>query len=106
MPSINEDEDLNPEQKAERERERRMANNAHKRLRVRDINKAFKELGRKCQLHLKTEKPRNEKNLNPKTACLKKREEEKMLGVSADPQQGHPVVHPGITTTTNPMGHL
>ncbi|MFT7816552.1 transcription factor 12 isoform X3 [Arapaima gigas] len=97
--SINEDEDLNPEQKAERERERRMANNARERLRVRDINEAFKELGRMCQLHLKSEKPQTkllilhqavavilsleqqvrERNLNPKAACLKRREEEKPI---------------------------
>uniref|UniRef100_A0A4W4GLX8 BHLH domain-containing protein n=1 Tax=Electrophorus electricus TaxID=8005 RepID=A0A4W4GLX8_ELEEL len=124
--SINEDEDLNPEQKAERERERRMANNARERLRVRDINEAFKELGRMCQLHLKSEKPQTkllilhqavavilsleqqvrERNLNPKAACLKRREEEKVSGVSGEPQQTHPNVHPSLTDTANPMGHL
>ncbi|XP_056601925.1 transcription factor 12 isoform X1 [Triplophysa dalaica] len=124
--SINDDEDLNPEQKAERERERRMANNARERLRVRDINEAFKELGRMCQLHLKSEKPQTkllilhqavavilnleqqvrERNLNPKAACLKRREEEKVSGVSGDPQQIHPPVHPGHTDASNPMGHL
>ncbi|XP_070818409.1 transcription factor 12 isoform X6 [Chaetodon trifascialis] len=124
--SITEDEDLNPEQKAERERERRMANNARERLRVRDINEAFKELGRMCQLHLKSEKPQTkllilhqavavilnleqqvrERNLNPKAACLKRREEEKVSGGSADGQQAHTGVHPGLTDTSNPMGHL
>ncbi|XP_076583863.1 transcription factor 12 isoform X5 [Chaetodon auriga] len=124
--SITEDEDLNPEQKAERERERRMANNARERLRVRDINEAFKELGRMCQLHLKSEKPQTkllilhqavavilnleqqvrERNLNPKAACLKRREEEKVSGGSADAQQAHTGVHPGLTDTSNPMGHL
>ncbi|XP_061599720.1 transcription factor 12 isoform X6 [Cololabis saira] len=124
--SITEDEDLNPEQKAERERERRMANNARERLRVRDINEAFKELGRMCQLHLKSEKPQTkllilhqavavilsleqqvrERNLNPKAACLKRREEEKRSGSSSDAQQAHTGVHPGLTDTSNPMGHL
>ncbi|XP_040193259.1 transcription factor 4 isoform X3 [Rana temporaria] len=100
--SNNDDEDLTPEQKAEREKERRMANNARERLRVRDINEAFKELGRMVQLHLKSDKPQTkllilhqavavilsleqqvrERNLNPKAACLKRREEEK---VSSDP---------------------
>nr|XP_019964518.1 PREDICTED: transcription factor 12-like isoform X1 [Paralichthys olivaceus] len=123
--SINEDEGLNPEQKAERERERRMANNARERLRVRDINGAFKELGRMCQLHLKSEKPQTkllilhqavavilsleqqvrERNLNPKAACLKRREEEKVSGGSGD-QQGHTGVHPGLSDASNPMGHL
>nr|XP_016853262.1 PREDICTED: transcription factor 12 isoform X8 [Anolis carolinensis] len=124
--STNEDEDLNPEQKLERERERRMANNARERLRVRDINEAFKELGRMCQLHLKSEKPQTkllilhqavavilsleqqvrERNLNPKAACLKRREEEKVSAVSAEPPPPHPGSHPGLSETTNPMGHM
>ncbi|KAK5935258.1 hypothetical protein CgunFtcFv8_020634 [Champsocephalus gunnari] len=113
-----EDEDLNPEQKAERERERRMANNSRERLRVRDINEAFKELGHMVQVHLKSEKPQTkllilhqavavilnleqqvrERNLNPKAACLKRREEEKVSSGSGD--------RPGHADSSNPMGHL
>ncbi|KAK3526675.1 hypothetical protein QTP70_030885 [Hemibagrus guttatus] len=110
--SILEDEDLSPEQKAERERERRLANNARERLRVRDINEAFKELGRMCQLHLKCDKPQTkllilhqavavilsleqqvrERNLNPKTACLRRREEENISAMTLDPQSMHTVI--------------
>ncbi|XP_034736000.1 transcription factor 12-like [Etheostoma cragini] len=124
--SIHEDEDLSPEQKAERERDRRMANNARERLRVRDINEAFKELGHMCQLHLKSEKPQTkllvlhqavavilsleqqvrERNLNPKAACLRRREEEKASAHMTDPQSMHLAFHPSLTDPANPMGHL
>ncbi|XP_078330058.1 transcription factor 12-like isoform X4 [Crassostrea virginica] len=91
------DEDESPETKAERERVRRQANNARERIRVRDINDAFKELGQMVALHSGTSQPLTklmilqhavnvitslehqvrERNLNPKAACLKRREEEK-----------------------------
>ncbi|XP_048876785.1 transcription factor 4-like isoform X3 [Brienomyrus brachyistius] len=122
--SNNDDEDLSPEQKIERERERRMANNARERLRVRDINEAFKELGRMVQLHLKSDKPQTkllilhqavavilsleqqvrERNLNPKAACLKRREEEK---VSSDgPPLSLAGAHHSMGEGTNPMGQM
>ncbi|XP_067938619.1 helix-loop-helix protein hlh-2-like isoform X5 [Watersipora subatra] len=95
-------EDETPEQKVEREKQRRQANNARERIRVRDINEAFKELGRMCQSHLQTDKPQTkltvlqhavtiiqnleknvrDRNLNPKAACLKRREEEKEVANS------------------------
>ncbi|XP_078035581.1 transcription factor daughterless isoform X6 [Augochlora pura] len=92
------DEDCDdPSTKAVREKERRQANNVRERIRIRDINEALKELGRMCMTHLKTDKPQTklgilnmavevimtleqqvrERNLNPKAACLKRREEEK-----------------------------
>ncbi|XP_053557110.1 transcription factor 4 isoform X6 [Bombina bombina] len=122
--SNNDDEDLTPEQKAEREKERRMANNARERLRVRDINEAFKELGRMVQLHLKSDKPQTkllilhqavavilsleqqvrERNLNPKAACLKRREEEK---VSSDPSPlSLAGPHVGMGDASNHLGQM
>ncbi|XP_056002044.1 transcription factor 4-like isoform X30 [Ostrea edulis] len=91
------DEDESPEAKAEREKVRRQANNARERVRVHDINEAFKELGEMVSLQSGSSQPLTklmvlqhavniitnleqqvrERNLNPKAACLKRREEEK-----------------------------
>ncbi|PKK17622.1 transcription factor E2-alpha isoform X16 [Columba livia] len=120
------DEALSLEDKDLRDRERRMANNARERVRVRDINEAFKELGRMCQMHLKTDKAQTkliilqqavqvilgleqqvrERNLNPKAACLKRREEEKVSGVAGDPQMTLSASHPGLGDGHNPVGHM
>ncbi|XP_046451451.1 transcription factor 12-like isoform X32 [Daphnia pulex] len=104
------DEGLDPAVKVVKEKERRQANNARERIRIRDINEALKELGRMCMTHLKSDKPQTklgilnmavevimqleqqvrERNLNPKAACLKRREEEKADDGSAKGMQGPP----------------
>ncbi|XP_029906397.1 transcription factor 3b isoform X4 [Myripristis murdjan] len=121
------DEDIPPEVKMEREKERRVANNARERLRVRDINEAFKELGRMCQLHLSNDKPQTkllilhqavnvilnleqqvrERNLNPKAACLKRREEEKVSGVVGEAPMQLSGGHPSLGGDGhNPVSHM
>ncbi|XP_032457494.1 transcription factor 12 isoform X24 [Nasonia vitripennis] len=118
-----EDEDDDPDVKAQREKERRQANNARERIRIRDINEALKELGRMCMAHMKSEKPQTklgilnmavevimaleqqvrERNLNPKAACLKRREEEKAEDGPKLPSHlaahiAHPHPHPHAHT--------
>ncbi|XP_031420577.1 transcription factor 12-like isoform X2 [Clupea harengus] len=118
-----EDEDLTPELKGERERGRRLANNARERLRVHDINEGFKELGHMCQLHLNSEKPQTkllvlhqavavilsleqqvrERNLNPKATCLRNREEERVTPLPLGPHSAHTALQSGLPNTlSNP----
>ncbi|XP_065884879.1 helix-loop-helix protein hlh-2-like isoform X2 [Dysidea avara] len=85
---------LHTETRVQKEVERRSCNNARERIRVRDINEAFKELGRLCTTHLQTDKAQTklsilhqavsvitnlehqvrDRNINPK-ACLKQSED-------------------------------
>lgn len=48
----------------------------------------------------------SERNLNPKAACLKRREEEKVSGVVGDPQMALSASHPGLGDGHNPVGHM
>ncbi|XP_078054503.1 transcription factor 4-like isoform X5 [Mustelus asterias] len=120
------DEGFTGEEKEMKDRERRMANNIRERIRVRDINEAFKELGRMCQMHLKTDKAQTkliilqqavqvilcleqqvrERNLNPKAACLKRREEEKVSAVVGEQPLPLSAAHPGLGDNHNAVSHM
>uniref|UniRef100_A0A4W3HD52 Transcription factor 4 n=1 Tax=Callorhinchus milii TaxID=7868 RepID=A0A4W3HD52_CALMI len=115
---------LTSEMDKQRESLRTVLSMASSRLRVRDINEAFKELGRMVQLHLKSDKPQTkllilhqavavilsleqqvrERNLNPKAACLKRREEEKVN--TEPPPLSLAGIHPNMGDTGNHMGQM
>lgn len=123
LSTTDDEEGLPPEVKAIREKERRSANNARERIRIRDINEALKELGRICMSHLQSDKPQTklgilnmavevimnleqqvrERNLNPKVACLKRREEEKADGSGLTGAAGEAMGFPP-STSQQPAG--
>lgn len=116
--SDEDESDLDPGTKMVREKERRSANNQRERIRVKDINEAFKELGRMVTVHMSADKTQTklgilhhavevisqlesqvrERNLNPKAACLKRREEEKGDDM---PHHLHPAATAGIPFNMN-----
>ncbi|VDK46416.1 unnamed protein product [Anisakis simplex] len=103
--SVKLDSDDDARSNEDREADRRSANNARERIRVKDINMAFKELGKMCAQHMQQGADKTQtklgvlhqavavitgleeqasilvrqRNLNPKAACLKRREEEKTV---------------------------
>lgn len=115
-----EDSNLDPVEKEGKDKERRWANNQRERVRIRDINEALKELGRICSTHQKSDKPMTklgilnnavdvimalehqvrERNLNPKIACLKRREEGSLSGIGG----GDPLSPSGSLTPTSMSG--
>lgn len=123
-----EDESLDSEDKEAKDKDRRWTNNQRERVRIRDINDALKELGRICSSHLKNDKPMTklaimntavdvilsleqqvrERNLNPRLACLKRREENgaaEQWKSGGQPHQGQPS-HDSSHQSQQPLGSV
>lgn len=112
---MEEDGSVDGEEKEKKDKDRRWTNNQRERVRIKDINEALKELGRICSSHLKSDKPMTklgimnnavdvimtleqqvrERNLNPKVACLKRREEGSASDSWTPPPQGSLTGAPG-----------
>ena len=120
------DDSVDSDEKEKKENERRYTNNQRERVRIRENNEALKELGRICSIHMKSDKPMTklgimnhavdlivsleqqvrERNLNPKVACLKRREDQ-TAGDSWTPPGGmmrgaHGGMSPGMQNSYSP----
>ncbi|VDO07435.1 unnamed protein product [Rodentolepis nana] len=80
-------EDETPEQRDARERNRRQANNARERVRVRDINDAFQELGKMCSQHLNLDRAQTKLNILQQAVVLISQLEQKVREKNVDPKQ-------------------
>lgn len=90
------DENLTAEEKEQRERERRLANNARERVRVRDINEAFRELGRMCQVHLQSDKAQTKLVILQQAVQVILGLEKQVRGRSANTGKSDPARQPTI----------
>lgn len=103
------DENLTAEEKEQRERERRLANNARERVRVRDINEAFRELGRMCQVHLQSDKAQTKLIILQQAVQVILGLEKQVRGRSASTERSDPHRQPPpliIAGQTLPVSYL
>lgn len=96
------DENLTAEEKEQRERERRLANNARERIRVRDINEAFRELGRMCQVHLQSDKAQTKLVILQQAVQVILGLEKQVRGRSVRTERSGPQGHPEVSHYVTP----
>jgi len=120
---LEEDGSIDGDGGGDKDTDRRWTNNQRERVRIRDINEALKELGRICSTHLKSDKPMTklgimnnavdvimtleqqvrERNLNPKVACLKRREEGSAGESWTPPPGGQAMIGAGLPSSYSPQ---
>lgn len=74
-----------------------MANNTRERVRVRDINEAFRELGRMCQVHLQSDKAQTKLIILQQAVQVIMGLEKQVRGRSADTGRSDPHRQPTIS---------
>lgn len=104
------DENLTAEEKEAREKERRHANNTRERVRVRDINEAFRELGRMVSVHTQTDKAQTKLIILQQAVQVIMGLEKQVRGRSADTGRSDPhrrqpsLIVAGLAASHSPVG--